>query len=423
MYFLRLALLSLALGLLTTLAFSQSDSSTPGSALSFPAVLDGGSKDVPWFCKGNMYVSPNRVEFRPDDCASPCQRTCGDHQSEYVWSCDQLKRVDQRALGAKDQIALYSLTKRYWFVLYSKPQVDRFRDAVAATCRESNRGSNVSASPGSGGTARAAGVSQENTAAHGSENPALKVLKVADECGWGVGFAPSGTQIRISNNTKGVVRVQISLASSFPSTKGTMFDGEISARGQFLQEAPEDKVNSHVRECLPGMMTIVLPVARYVVMTSGVGLDALGGYDVLGDKGTGYCIDIGSSSPECTSDLAIPKDEKPVTEGSADTIRTQIDRIAQGSHQELPAPKQSSLAPGQTPGWSIQNATGYELHLYLSGPVEHSYVIANGSSVAVDLPAGSYRIAADVGHGVLPFYAVRQLGDARWSSHFYIAPH
>ena len=102
-------------------------------------------------------------------------------------------------------------------------------------------------------------------------------------------------------------------------------------------------------------------------------------------------------------------------------ISAQIEQIANGAHQQLPPPTQTPLAPGQTSGWSIKNATGYELHLYLSGPVERSYVIVDGGNIAVDLPAGSYRIAADVGHGVLPFYAVRQLGDARWSSHFYIA--
>jgi len=61
--------------------------------------------------------------------------------------------------------------------------------------------------------------------------------------------------------------------------------------------------------------------------------------------------------------------------------------------------------------------------LYLSGPTEGDYVIANGDSVNIDLPPGSYRIAAEVSNkGVTPFYAVRQLNaDTRWNSHFYIA--
>jgi hypothetical protein len=106
-----------------------------------------------------------------------------------------------------------------------------------------------------------------------------------------------------------------------------------------------------------------------------------------------------------------------------DKVRSAIDRIANGSHQELPSPTQTSTAPGQNPGWTIENATGYQLHLYLSGPTERDYVIENSGSINLDLPPGSYRIAADVSSkSVIPFYAVRQLNaDTRWKSHFYIA--
>jgi hypothetical protein len=104
-------------------------------------------------------------------------------------------------------------------------------------------------------------------------------------------------------------------------------------------------------------------------------------------------------------------------------IQQEIDRVAQGTHQDLPPPVQTSLSPGQNPGWTIENATGYQLNLYLSGPAERHYAIANGESINIDLPPGSYRIAADVSSGgVTPFYAVRQLNaDTRWKSHFYIA--
>lgn len=115
----------------------------------------------------------------------------------------------------------------------------------------------------------------------------------------------------------------------------------------------------------------------------------------------------------------------PQTSGSSpNSVRSAIDRIAKGSHQELPVPTQASTTPGESPGWLIENATGYQLHLYLSGPIEHDYVIQNGSSISIDLPPGDYRIAADVSDkSVLPFYAVRQLNaTTRWQSHFYIAP-
>jgi hypothetical protein len=113
-----------------------------------------------------------------------------------------------------------------------------------------------------------------------------------------------------------------------------------------------------------------------------------------------------------------------IPQSTASSIESAIDKITQGAHQELPPPVQTRVSPGQNPGWSIENATAYQLHLYLSGPVERDYVIPQGSSIAIDLPPGSYRIAAEVSDkSVIPFYAVRQLNaNARWSSHFYIAP-
>jgi hypothetical protein len=107
---------------------------------------------------------------------------------------------------------------------------------------------------------------------------------------------------------------------------------------------------------------------------------------------------------------------------SPDLIRSQIDRIANGAHQDLPVPTQTSTTRGQNPGWSIENATGYQLHMYLSGPSERDYIIPNGKSINIDLSPGTYRIAADVSNkGVIPFYAVRQLdSNVRWTSHFYI---
>jgi hypothetical protein len=106
------------------------------------------------------------------------------------------------------------------------------------------------------------------------------------------------------------------------------------------------------------------------------------------------------------------------------SINSAIDKIAQNPHQDLPQPTQSAVAQGQSPGWSIQNATVYRLHLYLSGPVQRDYVIPQGNSITIDLPAGSYRVAAEVSDKrIIPFYAVRQLNiNTRWKSHFYIAP-
>lgn len=116
-----------------------------------------------------------------------------------------------------------------------------------------------------------------------------------------------------------------------------------------------------------------------------------------------------------------PAAQRPMQQSA---IGSRIDQIAGGPHQELPQPAQSAIATNQNPGWLVENATGYQLHLYSSGPTEREYTIQNGSSIDINLPAGSYRVAADVSDkSVLPFYAVRQLSaGTRWKSHFYLAP-
>lgn len=103
-----------------------------------------------------------------------------------------------------------------------------------------------------------------------------------------------------------------------------------------------------------------------------------------------------------------------------DIIQSAIDRIAHKAHQEL---QETSTSSGQNTGWSIENATGYDLHLYLSGPIKYDYVVPSGKAASIDLPPGTYRIAVEMSAGTaLPFYAVRQLSaGTRWKSHFYIA--
>jgi hypothetical protein len=170
---------------------------------------------------------------------------------------------------------------------------------------------------------------------------------------------------------------------------------------------------------LPGdIFSAVIPAGDYTITTASAQFEPT----VSTLKGTsteGHTVFLLLSSDPNSADThqALPGST------DADKVRSAIDRIANGSHQELPPPTQTSTAPGQNPGWTIENATGYQLHLYLSGPTERDYVIPNGNSINLDLPSGSYRIAADVSSkSVTPFYAVRQLNtDTRWKSHFYIA--
>ena len=168
-----------------------------------------------------------------------------------------------------------------------------------------------------------------------------------------------------------------------------------------------------------------LPLGSYSVSAKADGYFA-NAVDVQASSIDNYYVEVGTEPGFCgetkqaseTADTSNPP--KAQTESS---IQAHIDQIAAGAHQELPQPVQTSITAGQSPGWSIENATGYQLHLYLSGPAERDFVIQNGGSINIDLPPGSYRIAAEVSNkAVKPFYAVRQLDvNARWSSHFHIA--
>jgi hypothetical protein len=159
---------------------------------------------------------------------------------------------------------------------------------------------------------------------------------------------------------------------------------------------------------------IRVPVGAYeVTVESAVG--SMVSTEIKGQSSRVYVVTIDYSGPSASSG-------SPGSHSSS--IRSNIDQIAGGVHQALPPPTQSPLSLGQHPGWDIENATGYQLHLYLSGAAEREYVIPNGNSISIDLPPGAYRIAARVSSGgVKPFYATWQLGaNARWSYQFYIAP-
>jgi hypothetical protein len=104
------------------------------------------------------------------------------------------------------------------------------------------------------------------------------------------------------------------------------------------------------------------------------------------------------------------------------SVRSTIDRIGRGPHQELPATRSLGAPEGQGAGWDITNNTRYKLHVYVSGPVDREVTIPAGESETLDMPPGSYRIAASVDDSsVAPFYGNRTLPErVRWRSSFLI---
>ncbi|HUI43562.1 MAG TPA: hypothetical protein VL523_16495 [Terriglobia bacterium] len=115
--------------------------------------------------------------------------------------------------------------------------------------------------------------------------------------------------------------------------------------------------------------------------------------------------------------------ESPQPDDSKGSVRSTIDRISRGSHQELPEARSTTAAADQGAGWDVTNNTEYQLHVYFSGPVDRELLVPAGKSRSVDMPPGTYRIAATVTNSsVDPFYGSRTLpGQTRWKSSFHIA--
>lgn len=110
--------------------------------------------------------------------------------------------------------------------------------------------------------------------------------------------------------------------------------------------------------------------------------------------------------------------------GDAD-IRGQIDSIARsGQYSPLPNPQVSGAGDsGRTTARRIiRNDTAYALHLFMSGPADRKLDLPPGGSSMIDLPAGSYRVAARVdASNVKPFYGVQILESGiEYTSQFFV---
>jgi tetratricopeptide (TPR) repeat protein len=82
-----------------------------------------------------------------------------------------------------------------------------------------------------------------------------------------------------------------------------------------------------------------------------------------------------------------------------------IGRIRAGRYAPMPAAQASAGSAVGSPRLTIENATQYELHVYVSGPQARSFSIQAGASTVVDLAAGTFRLAAEIPNSsVLPFY-------------------
>lgn len=169
---------------------------------------------------------------------------------------------------------------------------------------------------------------------------------------------PEYTGILVSNNTHDVIHVVIVKSDT---SEDVVLRGDIAA-----QSANRSKEKA----CYTPEIRTVLPRAKYTVRISTEDYTAPP-FDIDGEKGFGHSIHLGRVMPGCVwvDEGNVRREPTQLQLPTAGSISVQIDRIAKGAHQELPAPARTSATPGQNPGWSIENSTGYQVHLYLSAPL------------------------------------------------------
>lgn len=69
----------------------------------------------------------------------------------------------------------------------------------------------------------------------------------------------------------------------------------------------------------------------------------------------------------------------------------------------------------------IENRTQYDLTVSYSGPDSKRMVISPYATRSMRIGNGNYRVAANVGHGVIPFAGTEYLDGSHFSSSFYIS--
>ena len=102
-------------------------------------------------------------------------------------------------------------------------------------------------------------------------------------------------------------------------------------------------------------------------------------------------------------------------------IDIEVASVFAGEHGTLP-----QMDRGYSTGTSysvieIENRTQYELTVNYSGPDSKRMVIPSYGTKSMRIGNGSYRVAANVGHGVIPFAGTEYLDGSHYSSSFYIS--
>jgi peptidyl-prolyl cis-trans isomerase A (cyclophilin A) len=112
-------------------------------------------------------------------------------------------------------------------------------------------------------------------------------------------------------------------------------------------------------------------------------------------------------------------------EGTETSIRREVARIERGQHSDLPPPVASSARAGDSSGAvrrTVANGTSYTLTVMFDGPVARRITLAPGATQQLQLPPGTYKVAARVpAPNVLPFFGEQSYSEGQgYTSHFYI---
>ena len=102
-------------------------------------------------------------------------------------------------------------------------------------------------------------------------------------------------------------------------------------------------------------------------------------------------------------------------------IDAEVSEAFNGVHGILPQMDRGSRTGSSYSVIEIENRTQYDLTISYSGPDSRRLVIPPHKTQSVSIGNGNYRIAASVGHGVLPFAGSEKLDGRHFSSSFYIS--
>jgi hypothetical protein len=108
--------------------------------------------------------------------------------------------------------------------------------------------------------------------------------------------------------------------------------------------------------------------------------------------------------------------------GDSHLVDDAIGRIQGGQYSPMPQAQVSGGSGSGSPRLTIENGTQYDIQVYLSGPETRSVPVPAGGTSVLDLPAGSFKLAAEIPNSsIMPFYGEQNFNNGNaYIEKFYI---